>query len=567
MSAPDVRDPVRALVALTRAFGPEAARAKREVLERLAERAHLPAARLVALQESLLFLLAHPDDVRVRAAALALVPRLREWVAALPSALRARLADTGLAGTATVDTFGYPLLERLRRACPGDLELNWDEGPDTSTLQQVASGLLLGAEAPGLDDITLEWDDWLAAARRDPAQRDLELLLDLFARAPLAPAEREQRFDGCALPVRWQHARVGSARVELVWPIASPSFRRRPPAPLAGSIPALVRRPLRARRLAAAAGERFLDFAACALAARQSEIRPLSSGNPRDVTLAECGDGLVVALCGVAPHAREALESLYTALLLQNGVPIAYGPAALSAGCCELGLNLFEEFRGFDTRRLYAQYMRALYGVLGARLFFVTAYGMGAGNPEALHAGSFWFYRRLGFRPESAAVERLARAEELRLARTPGARSDLATLRRFATSGVRLDLSRGTAEPLALGRIALAVTRRIAREHGGDRARALAHDAARVARALGLGRSVPRAALELVAPVLALDPELARRPRAERAHLARFVRAKGAASERDADAELRAAPGFLAVLAAWSQPNAQRNETGETRAV
>lgn len=555
---------VRQLAGLARRFGAEAAREKRGLLARLTACPRVPAARLVELQETLFFLLAYPDDRYVLAAAQALVPRLRAWAEAVPP--RRRAQDSGLPGSAVLDTFGFPLLERLRRNFPGELEVDWDELADTGALQAAVTGVLLGAEVPGLDDITTSWDDWLAAARGASGQRDLELLLDLFARAPLTPLEREARFDGCGLVVRWRLARAGSARTELLWPSPPTAWQRRAPLPLRGALAARVRRPLgRIRRLAPRAGERFLDFATSALAVRQSEIRPLSYGNAHDVTLAECGAGLVVALVGVVPGYREALESLTTALLLQNGVPIAYGPASVSLGCCEMGLNLFDEFRGFDTRRLYAQYMRAIHHVLGARTFFLTAYGMGAGNPDALRAGSFWFYRRLGFRPANPAVERLARVEEARLRATPGARSGLAMLRRLSDTSVWFDLSRGASRPLPLGAIGLAVTRRIASEYGGERERARKSDAARVARALGLGRDVPRATLELVAPVLALDPELERRPRTERAHLARFVGAKAGPSERRADAELRACTSFLAALRAAANSPAKATRSARRR--
>lgn len=264
----------------------------------------------------------------------------------------------------------------------------------------------------------------------------------------------------------------------------------------------------------------------------------------------------MVALVGVVPGYREALESLYTALLLQNGVPIAYGPASVAAGCCELGLNLFEEFRGVETRHVFAQYLRVLHQVLGARAFFVTAYGMGAGNPEALRAGSFWFYRRLGFRPSNPAVEVLAQTEEARLGASPGARSDLRTLRRLSDTSVWFDLSRGACRPLALGRIGLAVTRRIVAEHRGEREAGRRRDATRVARALALGGTVPRATLELLAPVLALDPELERRPARERARLARFCRAKAGPSEGGADRWLQSCPGVLAALSRAAEPMA-----------
>jgi hypothetical protein len=51
--------------------------------------------------------------------------------------------------------------------------------------------------------------------------------------------------------------------------------------------------------------------------------------------------------------------------------------------------------------------------------FPLTDYGMGAGDPEALRADSFWFYRRLGFRPTSAEVEPLANARAGGVERLP----------------------------------------------------------------------------------------------------------------------------------------------------
>lgn len=549
MTIPSPGRAPRALATLARTFGSGAARAKAALLERIAGAARLPAGELAGLQETLLFLLAYPDDRAVLQGARRCAARLRAWTtAAMTSGAARSLRDTGLPASVTVDTWGFPLLIRLRRLHPGDLEVEWDEVADLGPLQAAVVRILHGAEVPGLDDISLEWDDWLAALRVDASQRDLDLLLDLFARAELTPTERESRFDGCGLAVAWQHAGAGSGRAELLWPGAGSHFQARPPprghAPLARA----VRRPLAGTaRLAPARGERFLDFAAAALAARQSEIRPLSYGNPRDVTLADCGRGLVIGLIGVVPEYREALESLYTVLLLRNGVPIAYGPASVAAGCCELGLNLFDEFRGVETRHLYAQYLRVVHRVLGARTFFVTAYGMGAGNPDALRAGSFWFYRRLGFLPANPAVETLARNEEARLRATPGARSDLRTLRRLSDTSVSLDLSGGICRPLALGGIGLAVTRRMTRVHGGEREAAARRDARRVRQALDLD-GVPRATVELLAPVLCLDPELERRSAAERGRLARFVAAKAAPAERGADRLLQRCPGFLDAL-------------------
>ena len=66
---------------------------------------------------------------------------------------------------------------------------------------------------------------------------------------------------------------------------------------------------------------------------------------PADVCLVDCGRGLQVLLAGVLPPRRAPLEALFFFLILKNGVPIAYGPASSFLGCCEMGINLFPEFR------------------------------------------------------------------------------------------------------------------------------------------------------------------------------------------------------------------------------
>jgi len=145
-----------------------------------------------------------------------------------------------------------------------------------------------------------------------------------------------------------------------------------------------------APRLGKAAARSVLDVALLALSTRNLAIYPVTYANPKDVSLFECERGLELALIGTLPEFRSALESLYVFLVLKNGVPLAYGPASVFMGCCEIGINLFPEFRGGEIRRIYAAFMRMLHHVLGVRYFFLTRYGMGESNEEAIEAGSIF---------------------------------------------------------------------------------------------------------------------------------------------------------------------------------
>ncbi len=148
------------------------------------------------------------------------------------------------------------------------------------------------------------------------------------------------------------------------------------------------------------------------------------------------------------------------------------------------------------------------------------------GNPEALRSGAFYFYHRLGFRPRAPAVRRVLEEELAKIARDRSYRSPLPVLRRLARDEVCLTLAGGSPEPerrLRARDLAGLVTRDIARRHGGDREAATRQAVRRVARALGRaglwpdGPSAERRAFRQWALVTALVPDLDRWPRSSRA--------------------------------------------------
>jgi hypothetical protein len=297
--------------------------------------------------------------------------------------------------------------------------------------------------------------------------------------------------------------------------------------------PRIVSPPERRRRLSPAAGRGMVDLSLRALCSRNLEIYPLIYADPADVALVDCGRGLQVMLSAMLPRFREVPESLLFFLILKNGVPIAYGPASVFLGCCEMGMNLFPEFRGGEVRFFYAQLMRSLYHLAGVRYFFITAYGMGEDNPEALKSGAFWFYRKMGFRATDPEAEALARAEERIMRRVGGHRSSLATLRRLSHTEAHFDLSGGKCSPTHFARLGLAVSRHVTEQFGGDRARAQRLGGRRLAKALGAEgytswTADEKTAMEQLAPVYGMIPDLPRWSGRERRALLTAIRARGA---------------------------------------
>jgi hypothetical protein len=492
--------PVEKLHAVSRSFGKKAAGAKLRLLDRIVEAPRLTKRELRLLAETIDFLRAYPDDAAVRERIRLLVPRLPPAEIVYP--------------------YSYGVLLRLIRLFPGRLEVEWEEVDDESPTLDTLELLVQPGESQGLEDTRIPLRDWLRGSK--PAGKtDLEFIIDLLERSSLPPPVRVFLFESCNLPVRYRDP----GRCSLELPPKRIHYQRRDVERTRFPLEPVIRKPIGPVQRA---GRTVIDIALQALCARGLEIFPLIWANPADVVLVDCGKGLRVALVGVLPEWRSPLESLYFFLVLKNDVPIAYGPASVFLGCCEMGINLFPEFRGGEIRVVYAQFMRVLHNRLGVDYFFLTRYGMGESNPDAIRSGAFWFYRKLGFLPTSPAVEELARKEEARMRARPGYRSDRRMLRRLSKTEAYLDLSGGRCRPFDFGHLGIAQSRFVAEAFGGDRALAEKRCASRIGRLLGIadGR-----ALRNLAPILSMIPGLPKWSRRDKAALARILKAKDARCE------------------------------------
>jgi len=521
------------------AFGRGARESKLELLRALDRRRLDRAPQVLRLHEALCFLRAYPDDARVLGAVESLVGHPASWFRTFDFEADSPLFENeGLPGSVIRYDFSLPLLRRMQRRFPGCFEIDWDELQDPNPLADALGLFVTSPECQGLDDISLDLSDWFAAARPDRFDTDLEFLVSLFTNGPLDDAARDLFYESCGIPVRFELADPGTARSELRWHVERVHYQKQALDRKRRTLASAARRPFaRARTLSARQSEKMIALAQGALCARGLEIRTLRYANMDDVSLADCGRGLQIALIGVIPRYRDPLESHYCGLILKNGIPIAYGPGTVSLGCCEIGLNLFPEFRGAEVRFIYPQFVRTLHQLLGANYFFLTPYGMGRDNPAAIRTGAFWFYRKLGFRPTNPDVEELALQEEERMRANPRYRSNRAMLRRLSHTSVFFDLSGGAHRPLDLGAIGLLQSRFIAGIHGGDRRRAVKTCVSRVARVLGkkgVTRLAPerRRAWEILAPLLAMIPDLERWGARDKKRLLRILHEKGGAAER-----------------------------------
>ena len=536
---------VDALAAVAPRFAVSARQEKLRLLDRLAEcEIHGPRS-LGAFHETLCFLQAYPDDAEVLTRVDRALEQFPARVKRLGVPAARRLRDSGIAGTSLDYPFGYPMARWLARRFPRDVEILWEQFTEEERLQESLVLLLNPTEHDAFsDEGGLGWRRWLEVARAGRALTDLQVLLELFDRANLDAATRDWLFESLALPIGWRLHGAGASRTfaKLPWP--RPVFRGGAEAPSRRSGPRdfirEVRRPLPSLRAAPRRlAESLIEAARLAMAVRFRELFAFSYANPGDVLVADPGRGLRIALIGILPTARLPFEGYYAYLALRNGVPVGYGAAWQLVGALELAVNVFEPFRRGESAFILSQVLRAYHRAFGMRTVVVDPYQIGHGNLEALESGAFYFYRHLGFRPRDPAVRRLAEAEQAKIARDPSYRTPLPLLRRLARSEIYLPLS--ASDPDAEQRVtasalAALVTGHIARRFHGDRRAAAQAASVAVAAAVGAERRRhwprdERDAFEQLSLLIALIPDLARWPAADRRRLVRVLRAKGGPSE------------------------------------
>ncbi len=462
-----------ALAAVASQFSPKARVAKRRLLAAIAASPIAEPAALVRLHEALCFLQAYPDDREILGRVDGLLRDFPARIRRLGPRAEARLQDSGIAGSVLEYPYGLPLSRWLAARLGAHADIGWAGIPDTEKIADALDLLVTPSESDAFSEGGFTVRRWLEVARAGRRLTDLQVLVEAFDRAPLDPGLRDWLYESLGLPVRVRLAAPGVSRTMAKRPVERPVFQRVPLRRAGVDVVREATRPFPSLRRAspALAGE-LIETARVAMVTRSRELHAFSYPNAEDVLVGEAGRGLRVVLIGLQPAFRLPFEGYYAFLAIRNGVPVSYGGGWCLFETLEFGFNVFESFRQGESAWILGQALRAYHQVFGMRTVVVDPYQLGAGNPEALRSGAFYFYQHLGFRPRTEAVRRVLEEELGKIARDRRYRSPLSVLRRLAREEACLTLPGGSPEPerrLRARDLAALVTRDVARRHGGDR--------------------------------------------------------------------------------------------------
>jgi hypothetical protein len=281
-----------------------------------------------------------------------------------------------------------------------------------------------------------------------------------------------------------------------------------------------------------------MDLVREVMLVRYRELYGTTLGDPRSVVHAEVGRGVSIYLWNLPAERRLPLRAYVAGLTLKNGVPINYIEAIGLFEWIEVGFNTFYTFRGGEVAWTFAQVLLCLCQFTGATCISMYPYQLGHNNEEAIESGAFWFYRKLGFQPGRADLQRVVVREETRIARDPKYRTPARTLRRLAEGHVFYELpgsGLGAWHEFSTRNIGLRANRRMAAEFGGNMARM--RDASVTSLAKILRTRIPdedtavRESFEHFAMIAALIPELRSWSSLEKNALLQIIQAKSTLNE------------------------------------
>jgi hypothetical protein len=519
-------------------YGGDAAARKLNLLSKLTRRLRT-AHEVRRLHDFLCFLHAYPDSGPVLEQVEHMLARFRRR-GDLHRHRRA-LADTGIVGTNIYYSFFWPTACWIVKRFPDCLTINWPKFTNKNKLEDLLAILQPYSESLAFDILSFSPREWLNRLKGE-GETDATFLIRRFKAFRANSFAREKLYEDLDVPMRLAPGPGTPTRTGAKLPGIPAVFQTQPLSRVRPNLRHQIRKPpLRVRSLSPREGQRMIDAAVAAMITRSRALDAFDYGDRNDVRLVDCGQGLQFACIGQIPERRLLLETVYGFLTIKNGVPIGYVLTSSLFNSSEIAYNVFETYREAEAAHIFGRVLAMARHIFGADAFFIPPYQLGHSNTEGLKSGAWWFYYKLGFRPEDPEVRRLLRSELRLIRENPRHRSSLTTLQKLSSEPVFLCLDRAKQDVLAkipIEELGLRISRLLADRFGADRERAVRTLSREATRLLGVRSqrswsAGERLAWERWSPLIVMLPRISCwRPEEKRA-LVQVARAKGGGRESD----------------------------------
>ena len=409
-------------------FGAKAARQVIALLKRAQRMRFREPQELIRFHETVMFLRAYPQSARVVREADRILLSFGERLRGMPREEFEYSEISGIAGTGLATNFSYPFAISLAERHGRNVRIDWEQYRHPDRMGPILARLIPEAFEDWAIGPHPDWHRWY-----EKAGGTLPWLIE---------GVTPEVYDLLELPVRWELADSSASRSRARLPRKNIFYHDGPfLARKDVSIEAEFAAPkIAVRRLPSRQARLVLDVIIDASAVRYRELYGFLYPDTANVFHADLGRGMDFYFFGVARKWKLPQREYCAGMYFKNGVPVGYvevlWPRHKKGGRMEVGFNLYYTFRQGETAWLYARLLKLFRERFRVGSFLIDPYQLGHENEEAIESGSFWFYYKLGFRPESPEIARLAERELLRIAADPAYRTRPATLRKLAAAPV-----------------------------------------------------------------------------------------------------------------------------------
>jgi hypothetical protein len=304
---------------------------------------------------------------------------------------------------------------------------------------------------------------------------DLEWLIQSILQSDLNKKTQAVIYNQLGIFIQWKVSNQ-DASVSFLRGASLPIYFHTKPLEKRTNLPEIIQQKLPAPiKLTDKEKDKIIDASKLTLFYLYRETEPFTNALKEDVTLFQLDKGVSIALFGSTIDKRYSLESYIGYMVFKNNIPASYGGGWIFGERSQFGINILEAFRGAESGLIICELLRVYHQYFGVTRFVVKPYQFGLNNSEAIKTGAFWFYYKLGFRPENNTLKELALQEEKEKQLNPGYKSDISTLKKYTKSNLALTLSESSYPNYDSERLSKRITTFINTTFDGDREKALAH--------------------------------------------------------------------------------------------
>jgi hypothetical protein len=423
---------IHQLFTLRRKFGKEEAAEKVKLLNSIQLTSLKSKNAFQLYADTLLFLIAYPDNKAVYNLANQQLRQLHAYVQTNEKR-QYSLYNTGITGTAVCAAFGFEMVKWLRQQYPDNIRIVSFEADDAQ-LQSIICSLMSKLESEILQDSYFTWKEWIEQTLL-PGETLLDGLIAIFDNNNTRPEVKDELWSAMGVNVEIIFTAHSVLRKSLTVPYYHRNLiRTQEPSGVAV-------KPVKVK-LSATEAQEIVDCSRMILVRHLREIDPISFADAKLVSYYQLQRGISIALLEMTAERRHPIDSYIGYTVFKNGLPVAYAGSWLLFDSARIGLNVFPAYRGGESQYMFQQVLDVHAQVYRLKRFTVDPYQIGNKNSDGIQSGAFWIYYRAGFRPVLPEIAVLANAEAEKIKTIPGYRSPAKILKKLADYKLELVLQK-----------------------------------------------------------------------------------------------------------------------------